>query len=62
MYIVHVANYQGEQSVMRLQTIEPWTTRDSQITLRIKREEKGAKMEGVKDVAEVKLAWPDRVA
>lgn len=56
MYIVHVANYQGEQSVMRLQTIEPWTTRDSQITLRIKREEKGAKMEGVKDVAEVKLA------
>lgn len=61
MFRINVADYQGKQSILRLQTIELWTVRDIQIMLRIWREEKEAKMEGVKDVAEVKLAWPDHV-
>lgn len=51
MFRINVANYQGKPSILRLQTIELCTVRDIQIILRIWREEKGAKMKGVKDAA-----------
>lgn len=59
--MVNTANCQGEQPILRLQTIESWTAKDTRIMLRIRREEKGTKVGGIKDVTEVKLAWPDLV-